>query len=94
MAEYAHPELLVSTDWVAENLGKPGIKLIEGELAQPGDVEHGVSRGRLLPRHRVFDDSAASASTRQALQDSLILVHGGMSQNVGPILEMVTEKYR
>ncbi len=71
----------------------PGIKLIEGELAQVGDVEHGVRRGRRLPRHRVFDEKAASAATRQALQDSLILVHGGMSQNVGPILEMVTEKY-
>ena len=32
MAEYAHPELLVSTDWVAENLGKPGIKLIEVDV--------------------------------------------------------------
>ena len=31
--------------------------------------------------------------TRQRLQDSLVLVHGGMAQNVGPILEMVTEKY-
>jgi hypothetical protein len=71
----------------------PGIKTIEGEIAQPGDVEHGVSRGRLLPRHRVLGESEASAATRQALQDSLILVHGGMSQNVGPILEMVTEKY-
>jgi thiosulfate/3-mercaptopyruvate sulfurtransferase len=29
MADYAHPETLVSTDWVKENLGKPGIKLIE-----------------------------------------------------------------
>ncbi|MBS0631249.1 MAG: UTP--glucose-1-phosphate uridylyltransferase, partial [Verrucomicrobia bacterium] len=27
------------------------------------------------------------------LQDSLVLVHGGMAQNVGPILEMATEKY-
>src|SRR5207248_6168470 len=27
------------------------------------------------------------------LQESLVLVHGGMAQNVGPILEMVTEKY-
>ena len=35
----------------------------------------------------------ASEETRQKLQDSLILVHGGMAQNVGPILEMVTEKY-
>ena len=29
----------------------------------------------------------------QQLQESLVLVHGGMAQNVGPILEMVTEKY-
>ena len=27
------------------------------------------------------------------LQQSLVLVHGGMAQDVGPILEMVTEKY-
>jgi hypothetical protein len=35
----------------------------------------------------------ATPQTRQKLQDSLVLVHGGMAQNVGPILEMVTEKY-
>src|ERR671931_2301942 len=29
MANYAHSEVLVSTDWVKENLGKPGIKLVE-----------------------------------------------------------------
>jgi thiosulfate/3-mercaptopyruvate sulfurtransferase len=29
MANYAHPEVLVSTDWVKDNLGKPGIKLVE-----------------------------------------------------------------
>ncbi len=29
MAKYAHPEVLVTTDWVKENLGKPGIKLVE-----------------------------------------------------------------
>jgi hypothetical protein len=29
----------------------------------------------------------------QALAGSLVLVHGGMAQNVGPILNMVTEKY-
>jgi hypothetical protein len=47
----------------------------------------------LLPSHRLLGDSEVSASTRRALQDSLVLVHGGMAQNVGPILEMVTEKY-
>ena len=29
MAAYAHPEVLVSTDWVKQNLGKPNIKLVE-----------------------------------------------------------------
>ena len=29
MSEYAQPEVLVSTDWVKENLGKPGIKVVE-----------------------------------------------------------------
>src|SRR6516225_2366404 len=29
MANYTNPEVLVSTNWVKENLGKPGIKLVE-----------------------------------------------------------------
>jgi hypothetical protein len=71
----------------------PGMKLITGAPAGDGDPEHGTSRGRLLPNHRILDESDASDATRQKLQDSLVLVHGGMAQNVGPILEMVTEKY-
>ncbi len=71
----------------------PGIKLIAGELAGPEDPEYGISRGRLLPSHHIMGRDEVSQHTRQALQDSLILVHGGMAQNVGPILEMVTEKY-
>src|SRR5207248_3549622 len=38
----------------------PGIKLIEGQSAQEGDPEHGVSRGRLLPTHYVLDREDAS----------------------------------
>ena len=64
----------------------PAAKLIRGVAAEAGDPEHGISRGRLLPRH----DAVALGGS---LQDSLVLVHGGMAQNVGPILEMVTEKY-
>jgi hypothetical protein len=71
----------------------PGIKLITGSEAEPGDPEYGISRGRLLPRHHVFSQQEISVATRQQLQSSLVLVHGGMAQNVGPILEMVTEKY-
>ena len=29
MANYTHPEVLVTTDWVKENIDKPGIKLVE-----------------------------------------------------------------
>ena len=71
----------------------PGMKLIEGVLATPGEPEWGVSRGCLLPRHRLFTADQVAPRTRQQLEDSLVLVHGGMAQDVGPILEMVTEKY-
>lgn len=71
----------------------PGIKLIQGKVAEESDPEFGVSRGCLLPQHTVFQDNEVTPETRRALQDSLVLVHGGMAQNVGPILEMVTEKY-
>lgn len=71
----------------------PGIKLIEGQITTEDDTEWGVSRGRLLPSHRILGDDEVPASAREALERSLVLVHGGMAQNVGPILEMVTEKY-
>ena len=71
----------------------PAFKLIEGVAAAEGDPEFGSSRGRLLPKHRLLDDTAVPSLTRRALEASLVLVHGGMAQNVGPILEMVTEKY-
>ncbi len=71
----------------------PGIKLIEGTFSAEGDPEFGVSRGRLLPRHTVLGPDRVSPEARQHLEDSLVLVHGGMAQNVGPVLEMVTEKY-
>ena len=64
----------------------PAAKLIRGVVAAEGDPEYGISRGRLLPRHDAVPLGAD-------LQESLVLVHGGMAQNVGPILEMVTEKY-
>ncbi|HYO81184.1 MAG TPA: UTP--glucose-1-phosphate uridylyltransferase, partial [Bryobacteraceae bacterium] len=69
----------------------PAMKLIQGVEAQDGDPEWRVSRGRLLPQHRVLD--AREYPVLDDLERSLVLVHGGMAQDVGPILEMVTEKY-
>ncbi len=71
----------------------PGMKLICGAAATEGEPEFGISRGRLMPTHKILDRQEVSAETRERLQQSLVLVHGGMAQNVGPILEMVTEKY-
>ncbi|HEX9007542.1 MAG TPA: UTP--glucose-1-phosphate uridylyltransferase [Bacteroidota bacterium] len=71
----------------------PGMKLIQGIASAEGDIEYGVSRGCLLPRHTILSQEEVTPRTRQQLQDSLILVHGGMAQDVGPILEMVTERY-
>ena len=71
----------------------PGMKLIQGAKAADGDPEFGISRGRLLPSHQILGPDDVSGQTRRELQQSLVLVHGGMAQDVGPILEMVTEKY-
>jgi hypothetical protein len=71
----------------------PGIKLIEGVAAAESDVEWGSSRGRLLPRHTALGLDRVPESARKNLEASLVVVHGGMAANVGPILEMVTEKF-
>ena len=71
----------------------PGMKVIQGVEATTGDPEYGVSRGRLLPNHRILNANDVSTETRRKIQESLVIVHGGMAQDVGPILEMVTEKY-
>jgi len=72
----------------------PGIKRIEGVQAREGDPEYGISRGRLMPSHTpVIEDEQQMEELAVKLEKSLVLVHGGMAQNVGPVLEMVTEKY-
>jgi UDP-N-acetylglucosamine pyrophosphorylase len=70
-----------------------GVKAIEGTLARAGDPEFNVSRGCLLPKHQVLDKSRLHENFEERLTSSLVLMHGGMASNVGPILEMVTEKY-
>jgi len=71
----------------------PGMKMIEGCRAGKDDPEFGISRGRLLPDHRIYSTEEVSDETRQQICESFVLVHGGMAQDVGPILQMVTEKY-
>ncbi len=71
----------------------PSLKLIVGAPSRPEDPEYGVSRGRLLPDHTVLHPPAIAEHLLDDLAASLVLVHGGMAQDVGPVLEMVTERY-
>jgi UDP-N-acetylglucosamine pyrophosphorylase len=70
-----------------------GIKSIEGALAEMGDPEFNISRGCLLPKHKTLTGNDIHPDFEKKLTASLVLIHGGMASNVGPILEMVTEKY-
>ncbi len=45
----------------------PGIKLICGVSATEGDAEFGVSRGRLMPTHRILDERRRFARHPRAL---------------------------
>lgn len=71
----------------------PGIKWIHGEHAQKGDPEYTISKGCLLPRHELITEEKVQAKLYENLSKSLVVFHGGMAQNVGPILEMVSERY-
>lgn len=71
----------------------PGIKSIQGTFAHEDDPEFGISRGTLLPRHKVLQGEDAHPEAAERIMKSLVLMHGGMASNVGPILEMVSEKY-
>jgi hypothetical protein len=71
----------------------PGIKIMEGVVAREGDVEYGSSRGCLLPRHTPLDGVRVPDRAREKLLESLVVVHGGLAANIGPILEIVCEKF-
>ncbi len=46
MAEYVHPDVLVSTQWVADNLGEPNIRVVESDedvlLYEVGHIENAI----------------------------------------------------
>lgn len=65
----------------------------EAVATAPEVKDDAVARGALIPRHTRLDGDYIPEASINALEESLILIHGGMAANVGPILEMVTERY-
>ena len=72
----------------------PGMKMIEGRAGRPRTIRSSASAAAgCCPTIASTPTAKSARATRQQICDSFVLVHGGMAQNVGPILEMVTEKY-
>jgi hypothetical protein len=71
----------------------PGIKVIKGRTAKRGDPEFSISRGCLLPDHKLLSGKYITKEIEHRIMNSIVLIHGGISLDVGPILEMVTGKY-
>jgi thiosulfate/3-mercaptopyruvate sulfurtransferase len=88
--EYAHPERLVSTDWLAENLGAPGLVVVESDedvlLYETGHIPGAVK----IDWHTELNDPvtrdyvdgagfAALASAKGIARDSTVVIYGDKS---------------
>ncbi len=89
-AEYAHPEAIVSTQWVSENLGKPGLVLVECNedilLYSTGHIEGAVKVDWHTelnhPDNRDYIDGeqmAALLSSKGISRDDTIVLYGDKS---------------
>ncbi len=88
--DYAHPERLVSTDWLAENLGTPGLVVVESDedvlLYETGHIPGAVK----IDWHTELNDPvtrdyidgerfAALASSKGIARDSTVVIYGDKS---------------
>jgi len=89
-SEYAHPERLVSTEWLAEHLGEPGLVVVESDedvlLYETGHVPGAVKVDWHVdlndPVQRDYIGPEAFAelmSSRGIARDSTIVVYGDKS---------------
>lgn len=90
MSNYAYPEVLVETQWVAEHLTVPGIRLIEVDLDAtsydsghlPGAIFWNALQTLLRPNYRIdFDPEAVEKllSRSGIANDTTIVVYSGQS---------------
>ncbi len=86
-AEYAHPERLVSTDWLAEHLGQPGLVVVESDedvlLYETGHIPGAVK----IDWHTELNDPvvrdyvsseqfAALLGSKGIARDSTVVIYG------------------
>ena len=49
MSEYKHPEVLVTTEWVAQNLNAPNTRLVEVDVDTTAYDQGHIKGARLIP---------------------------------------------
>ncbi len=85
MAEYAHPEVLVSTQWVADHLSDSKIRLVEVDVDTTGyDQGHIAGAVGWNWQTQLQDNVRRDLITRQALE--LLLGQSGISNDTTIIL--------
>jgi thiosulfate/3-mercaptopyruvate sulfurtransferase len=85
MADYAHPEVLVSTQWVADHLSDPKIRLVEVDVDTSG-YDQGHIKGAVgwNWQTQLQDNIRRDLITKQALE--LLLGQSGISNDTTIIL--------
>jgi thiosulfate/3-mercaptopyruvate sulfurtransferase len=85
MADYAHPEVLVSTQWVADHLSDPKIRLVEVDVDTSGyDQGHITGAVGWNWQTQLQDNIRRDLITKQALE--LLLGQSGISNDTTIIL--------
>jgi thiosulfate/3-mercaptopyruvate sulfurtransferase len=72
MSDYAHPEVLVSTDWVEQNIGSPKIKLVEVDVdTKAYDAGHIEGAIGFNWQTQLQDQVSRDILSKEALEDLL-----------------------
>ena len=90
MAEYANPDVLVSTEWVQENIGKDGIKIIESNedilLYDIGHIEGAIKldwetelQDKLVRDYIDKDNFEKLMSSKGISRDDTVIFYGDKS---------------
>jgi thiosulfate/3-mercaptopyruvate sulfurtransferase len=86
-SEYAHPERLVSTDWLQQNLGTPGLVVVEsdedvllwdtGHIAGAVKIDWHLDLNDPVQRDYVDGDAFAALMSRNGIaRDSTVVIYG------------------
>lgn len=90
MSEYAHPEVLVTTEWLGERLGDPGVRVLEVDYDPAGAYHLGHIAGAVLVdwKKDINDPVRRDILSREQLdalfsrsgisQDTTIVLYGDM----------------